>query len=306
MWLSHIPETQINIQSKDVVNRIKNITLEPGEKVVSFDVSSLYTKVPAMEALRLAADKLYNNDDYMEARPPISKKVFIKIGEMALKDIVMLTHDGYYTQKHGLAMGSPLSSLLANIWLTTFDVKFQTMKTKWYFRYVDDISMTLHENDISGTLEAINCWNENLSFTHEVEDANGCISFLDITIRHNDDDTIETSWYTKPTNNGVTLNFNAIAPNKFKRSVVISFVYRIYHACSNWKNFHESMEQARQTLLENCYPNEFITSVIHDTLEKILVGTNKNSNNAELRGKNSLKWLKEKCYSVFNFVVQKR
>ena len=89
--------------------------MNQAKKVVSFDVSSLYTKVPAMEALRLAADKLYNNDDYMEARPPISKKVFIKIGEMALKDIVMLTHDGYYTQKHGLAMGSPLSSLLANI-----------------------------------------------------------------------------------------------------------------------------------------------------------------------------------------------
>ena len=38
-WLSHIPETQINVQSKHVVNKIKNITLEPGEKLLSFDVS---------------------------------------------------------------------------------------------------------------------------------------------------------------------------------------------------------------------------------------------------------------------------
>ena len=104
-----------------------------------------------MEALKLAADKLYNNDDYRDVRPPISKKVFIQIGEMALIDMVMLTHDGYYIQKHGLAMGSPLSSLLANIWLTTFDLKFQAMKTKWFFRYVDDIFMTLHESDISET-----------------------------------------------------------------------------------------------------------------------------------------------------------
>ena len=42
------------------------------------------------------------------------------------------------------------------------------------------------------------------------------------------------------------------------------------------------MEKARQTLLENCYPNEYITSVIHDTLERILVG--KNKNNGERRG----------------------
>ena len=79
-----------------MVNKIKNITLEPGEKLVSFDVSSLYTKVPAMEALKLAADKLYNNDDYRDVRPPISKKVFIQIGEKELIDMVMLTHDGYY------------------------------------------------------------------------------------------------------------------------------------------------------------------------------------------------------------------
>ena len=131
--------------------------------------------------------------------------------------------------------------------------------------------MTLQGDDIEQTLDIINRWNKNLSFTHEVEDQTGCISFLDITIRHKEDNTIETSWYTKPTNNGVTLNFNAIAPMKFKRSVVSSFVYRIYNACSNWRNFHESIEKARHTLLDNSYPNEYITSVIHDTLERILM-----------------------------------
>ena len=129
---------------------------------------------------------------------------------MALINMVMLTHDGYYIQRHGLAMGSPLSSLLANIWLTTFDLKFQAMNTKWFFRYVDDIFMTLHEDDIEKTLDTINRWNKNLSFTHEVEDQNGCISFLDITIRHKEDNSIETSWYTKPTNNDVTLNLGNI------------------------------------------------------------------------------------------------
>ena len=104
----------------------------------------------------MAADKLYNNDDYINVRPPISKTVFIQIGKMALNNIVMLTHDGYYIQKHGLAMGSPLSSLLANIWLTKFDVRFHAMNTKWFFRYVDDIFMTLQENVIEHTLDMIN------------------------------------------------------------------------------------------------------------------------------------------------------
>ena len=40
-------------------------------------------------------------------------------------------------------------------------------------------------------------------------------------------DTIETTLYVKQTSNGLTLNFNAIALNKFKRLVATSFVYRI-------------------------------------------------------------------------------
>ena len=240
-WLSKVPETQINVKTKDVVNNIKNVKLDPNEKLVSFDVTSLYTRVPAMEALRIAANKLYTNDNLIDERPPISKTVFIQIGKLALNNIVMLTNDGYYIQKEGLAMGSPLSALLANVWLTQFDERFMAMKSKWYYRYVDDVFMTLHEDVIESTLEKINNWNKNLSFTHEIENATGKISFLDITIMRGVDNKIETTWYTKPTSTGVTLNFNATTPNKFKRAVVTSFVRRIYNACSTWSNFHESM-----------------------------------------------------------------
>ena len=152
-WLSKVPETQINVRTKDVVNNIKNIQLDPKEKLVSFDVTSLYTRVPAMEALRIAANKLYTNDNLIDERPPISKTVFIQIGKLALNNIVMLTNDGYYIQKAGLAMGSPLSALLANVWLTQFDERFKAMKSKWYYRYVDDVFMTLHEDVIESTLE---------------------------------------------------------------------------------------------------------------------------------------------------------
>ena len=68
------------------------------------------------------------------------------------------------------------------------------MKSKWYYRYVDDVFMTLHEDVIESTLEKINSWNKNLSFTHEIENATGKISFLDITIMRGVDNKIETTW----------------------------------------------------------------------------------------------------------------
>ena len=85
--------------------------------------------------------------------------MFIQIGKLALNNVVMLTNDVYYIQKEGVAMGSPLSSLLANVLLTQFDERFKAMKSKWYYRYVDDIFMTLHEDVIQLTFEVISSLN---------------------------------------------------------------------------------------------------------------------------------------------------
>ena len=133
--------------------------LDPKEELVLFDVTSLFTRVPAMEALRLLANKLYSNDNLIDVRPPIRKTVFFQIGKLALNNVVMLTNDVYYIQKEGVAMGSPLSSLLANVLLTQFDERFKAMKSKWYYRNVDDIFMTLHEDVIQLTFEVISSLN---------------------------------------------------------------------------------------------------------------------------------------------------
>ena len=85
----------------------------------------------------------------------------------------MLTTEGYYTQTTGLAMGSPLSPLLANAWLTQFDTRFKSRKSKFYYRYVDDIIMTLHADVIERTIVNINKWHNALEFTYEIEDQNG-------------------------------------------------------------------------------------------------------------------------------------
>ena len=49
-WLSVVPECQINSSTKTVCDKLKTVTLERDEIVVSFDVSSLYTNVPVMES----------------------------------------------------------------------------------------------------------------------------------------------------------------------------------------------------------------------------------------------------------------
>ena len=66
------------------------------------------------------------------------------------------------------------------------------------------------------------------------------------------------------------MNYHALAPKRYKRSVVSGFVYRIHRACSSWENFHISMEKAKMILEKNQYPPTFYEPVIRQALSDII------------------------------------
>ena len=92
---------------------------------------------------------------------------------------------------------------------------------------------------------------------------------------------LASTWYTKPTDTGLTLNFHALAPLKYKRSLVVGLVHRIYRCCSTWKYFHESMEKAKTMLKNNQYPVSFYEPIIEKTLTDILIKQKPTESEAE-------------------------
>ena len=83
---------------------------------------------------------------------------------------------------------------------------------------MDDILRTIKESFIENKLREINSLHPNLKCTLEVEQ-NGKLPFLDIRIEHHES-TLSSNWYCKPTHTGLILNFHAMAPKHYKRSVV--------------------------------------------------------------------------------------
>ena len=65
------------------------------------------------------------------------------------------------------------------------------------------------------------------------------------------------------------MNYHALAPMNYKKSVIIGMIHRIFRACSTYKHFHESLQKARDILLKNQYPESVIDRLIKDTLNKI-------------------------------------
>ena len=114
----------------------------------------------------------------------------------------------------------------------------------------------------------VNNLHTKLYFTFEKENASS-IAFLDMLITNNKG-SLSSKWYRKPTNTGLTLNYHALAPKKYKRSVVCSFVHRIYRASSSWLNFHNGLNEAMQILEKNQYPPSFVMPIVKRTLDNII------------------------------------
>ena len=218
-WLAVIPQAQINTSSKQISDEIKQLNLGDDEEMISFDVSALYTNVPVKEAIQIAADCLYAGN---HPEPPVDKQTFIELTTLASIDVVMSTHDGYYKQSDGLAMGSPPAPYLANVWLSVYDPVIKA-DAKMYQRYMDDIITTTKTTEVNNKLSEINQLHDNLKFTTETE-TEGRLPFLDLYIVHSENELF-TTWYSKPTDTGLIMNFHAVAPRRYKRAVVQGFIH---------------------------------------------------------------------------------
>ena len=266
--LKNVPQCKINASTKQICDKLKDIVLEEDEEVISYDVVSLYTNVPVLEAITVCADLLYNLP--YDQRPAVDKDTFVRLAKIASCDVLMSTHDGFYWQRDGLAMGSPPAPHFANGWLSQFE---STIKgdARLYFRYMDDILKERKCQHAMQELININALHSNLKFTEESENEQHDLPVLDMKIHHDHDSgTLSSTWYNKPTDTGLIMNYHALAPKRYKRSVVSGFVYRIHRACSSWENFHTSMEKAKRILEKNQYPPAFYEPVIRQALSDIL------------------------------------
>ena len=162
-WLSGIPESKNQCTSSKISDQLKDIKLQEGEILVTFDVVSLYTNVPVLEAIQEAANRRYSGEFEM---PPVSKETFTILLELSTTNVIISTSDGYFCQKDGLAMGSPPAPPLANTWLAKYEPALKD-NAKLFERYMDDVIRPIQRNLTAGKLRQINELHLYLKFTME-------------------------------------------------------------------------------------------------------------------------------------------
>ena len=202
----------------DFIENIKDLNTR-GQQLFSLDVASLFTSVPLQETI----DYLCEYIDKYQLDVGVPTEDLKKLLLACTFNVQFLVNQQIYRQKDGVAMGSPLGPLLADVFMEKLENETlgQTIaKFTAYKRYVDDIlSLCTTELNLDDTLSAFNSAHPNIRITYEKEEE-GQISFLDVRLIKREDGSIQRSVYRKGTWNGQYIHFESFAPMKQKRNLI--------------------------------------------------------------------------------------
>ena len=226
--------------------------------IASLDVESLFTNVPVDATIEIIIHNAYNHPSI---RPPKIPKLLLKqLLELCTKEAPFKCPEGkIYVQIEGVAMGSPLGPMFANYYMGEVEQRVFSNKENVpsiYARYVDDIFVQVDSEEQLVELKQLFQNNSILNFTYEMN-VNSKLPFLDVLV-DTSDKKFHTTVYRKPTDAGNCLNAKSECVDKYKNSVIASYLNRAYKVTESWHDFHQEVMQIKQILINNNYSNRTV------------------------------------------------
>ena len=106
--------------TKEFADEIKKTKLEERECITSYEVTALFTSVPIPSALEIIKNKLEQDTD-LTNRSKMTAENIIELLGFCLNNTYFLFQEVFYEQTKGAAMVSPVSPIVANIYMEAFE-----------------------------------------------------------------------------------------------------------------------------------------------------------------------------------------
>lgn len=245
--------------SEDFVSRVKNVDLT-GKKMLSFDVTSLFTNVPLDEVVRLLEVHMREKGIVL----PLGNVIFFNLLRLALSCSFFVCQGKFFKQRFGLAMGNPLSPVLSGLFMEFFERDWMQgiWSTEWlWLRYVDDCFVVVPDSfDVEEFLRKLNAVCPSINFTRELE-VNGVLPFLDVCVIRGENGFPKFKVHRKTTNMENYIHAFSSHSVGVKRGVICGLVLRALRLCS-LEFLKEEMLHIRGVFSKLGYENKFIESAI--------------------------------------------
>ncbi|CAF1562230.1 unnamed protein product [Adineta ricciae] len=164
-------------------------------KLISFDITSLFTNVPLNRTIQIILDKMYGSehtctysslkrDDWCRLCKNRYEMKYLL--ETSTKETEFIFNNKIYSQINGIAMGSPLGPLFADIYVNYLEERLWPRLKRngllYWRRYVDDTFAIVEKDaNVEKIIDILNSFDNYIVFTFE-EENNNTLPFLDIHI----------------------------------------------------------------------------------------------------------------------------
>ena len=245
-------------------DEIRTHTMNEDDILVSYDVTALFTNVPLDETIKILVNKAFTGDWFNKTYGlNLQQDQLARLLEIATTNQLFQFNGQLYQQTDGVAMGSPLGPLMANVFMCHLEEKLTRggLMPQLYKRYVDDTLARMPSVDAAAEfLSTLNGLHPSLTFTMELPVDNK-IPFIGIEIVKNGT-KLETQVYRKPTNTGLLLHFQSHTDKRYKDSLLQTMIHRAYSLSSTTEAFNAECAKLRSIFSRLDYPMSVIDSAI--------------------------------------------
>ncbi|KAJ8947800.1 hypothetical protein NQ318_019472, partial [Aromia moschata] len=234
--------------SSELIDNIKNIQLQEGEILVSFDVCSLFPSVPIPQTLDYLRELLELNGIHSAYQYFIMANIFNNMRERQWVTPCHLSLQIFFMSKFE----------------TEAKDKFDYFPRVW-FRYVDDIFVVFDTKAISldNFVAKLNNRFPTIKFTYEVEH-NEQLPFLDVLVIRNSENKLEFDVYRKET---ATLRYIPNDSHHPFQHKMASFNFLI-HRLLNFPLSKERFEHEKQLIKNIAKSNGYSVHLIDKLIRK--------------------------------------
>ena len=204
-----------------------------------------------------------DQDTTLDTRTALSANSILKLVEFCLTMTYFQYGGKFYQQKDGATIGSPLSPIVANIYMESFEeqaIETATDKPTLWLRYVGDtyVHCDYGREALDKFLIHLNSRRPNITFTMEIE-TDDKLPFLDVPmIRDNETQTLRTEVFRKPTHTDRYLHYRSYHHHSIKQGIIRTLTHRCHSICKDEVSRKAEQQHLNQVFKSNGYPTRFI------------------------------------------------